>query len=190
MSGHINSKRQIQPFFRGLRLALMAISTAWFAAGIHAQVTADSSTMTVNRISFGDFFRLPIGPAGLEISQRLKNADRKVVQLTGYMVQQESVTPGQFLLTARPVQMSEHADGEADDLPAATARVRLDADRNNWVVPHIRGPIHLEGELQVGRQEDTNGRVYWVTLQLAPDATRHMGPLELANHLHARLHRH
>ncbi len=48
------------------------------------------------------------------------------------MVLQESPVAGRFLLTPRPVQMSQHADGEADDLPPSTVTVYLDAIQNDW----------------------------------------------------------
>ena len=175
---------------RHLRLCLTAACAALGMASGHAQLNTSGPPPAVTPLAFSDFFRLPIGPAGLELSPRLQQADRQRVQLTGYMVQQESVTPGRFLLTQRPVQMSEHADGEADDLPPATVMVLLDQERGNWIVPHLRGPVRLQGELRVGRQEDPAGRVYWVSLQLSPESTRSMDLMELANHLHAQLHRH
>ncbi len=39
----------------------------------------------------------------------------------------------------RPVQMSEHADGEADDLPASAVVVYLDPRQKDRAVPHVRG---------------------------------------------------
>lgn len=77
-------------------------------------------------LRFGEFFRLPIGTRGLELSDTLKAADGREVRLVGYIVAREQGVPGRFLLTPRPVRMSEHADGEADDLPPATVTVLLD----------------------------------------------------------------
>jgi len=126
----------------------------------------------VSELHFQDFFKLPIGPKGLEISPALRQANGQVVTLTGYMVQQEVPTPGEFLLTPRPVQMSEHADGDADDLPPATVRVLLAPTQHAWAVPHVRGLVRLTGQLAVGRLEGDDGRVSWVRLQLEPDAIR------------------
>jgi hypothetical protein len=140
---------------------------------------------------FKDFFRFPVGPRGLEIAPKLQQAHGKRVRLTGYMVQQENGSkPGQFFFTPRPVQMSEHADGDADDLPPATVLVQLAPEQAHWMVPHARGLMELQGTLSVGRQEADDGRVTWVQLQLSPDATRGMDPLEFSNHLHSLQHRH
>jgi hypothetical protein len=141
-------------------------------------------------LGFKDFFVVPIGPRGLEMKDALRQAQGHDVVLTGYMVQQEAALPGQFMLAPRPVQMSQHADGEADDLPPATVLVRLDASQIDWIVPHSRGLIQVRGVLHVGRQENRDGRVFWVQLQLSPQATRGMTPVEFAFHLHSLQHSH
>jgi hypothetical protein len=102
------------------------------------------------------------------MSSVLRQANGKMVTLSGYMVQQEQPLIGQFLLTVRPVQMSEDADGEADDLPPTTVLVTLDPSQKDWVVPHVRGLMQVQGQLSVGRQETPNGRVFWVQLHLPP----------------------
>jgi len=106
------------------------------------------------------------------------------------MVQQEVPQPGRFMLSPRPVQMSEHADGDADDLPLALATVYLDPEQQDWVVPYTRGLIALTGTLEVGRFEEVDGRVSWVRLRLPAQATRGMNLLELAAYFHSLQHRH
>ena len=137
-----------------------------------------------------DFFQLPVGPQGLVITDRLRQAQGTVVRLTGYVVQQEVATLGQFLLTPRPVLMSQHADGEADDLPPATVFVRLDTGQQGWAVAHARGLVEVTGTLEVGRQEERDGRVSWFRLQLAPEAVRPMSHFEVTQYLHMLQHSH
>lgn len=137
-----------------------------------------------------DFFQLPIGPRGLVITEGLRQAQGTVVRLTGYVVQQEVATLGQFLLTPRPVRMSQHADGEADDLPPATLFVRLDANQQDWAVAHARGLVEVTGTLDVGRREELDGRVSWFRLQLTPDAVRPMSRFEVTQYLHSLQHSH
>lgn len=156
-----------------------------------AQGSAAAMTANAQTLSFKDFFQFPVGPRGLEFSPVLQQAAGKQVLLTGYMVQQENGSkPGQFFLTPRPVQMSEHADGDADDLPPATVLVKLAPEQNSWTIPHTRGLIQLQGTLSVGRQEASDGRVTWVQLQLNPEATRGMNAFEFAELLHSLQHRH
>ncbi len=137
-----------------------------------------------------DFFHMPVGAKGLVISERLRQAQGRQVRITGYVVQQEVANLGQFLLTPRPVLMSQHADGEADDLPPATVFVRLDADQKDWAVAHARGLVEVTGTLEVGRQEERDGRVSWFRLQLAPEAIRAMSRFEVTQYMHSLQHTH
>lgn len=123
-------------------------------------------------LRFADFFRRPVGPRGLEIGPALAAAHGRRVRLVGYMVAQESPRPGQLLLAPLPLRMSEHADGEADDLPPQTVTVWLHPSLRALVVPHREGPLTLVGRLEVGRQEADDGRVSWVRLHLDADAVQ------------------
>ena len=142
------------------------------------------------RLHFKDFYRIPSGPKGLEMSASLVQASGKAARLTGYMVQQEKPTPGRFMLTPRPVQMSEHADGEADDLPASWVMVYLDPGQKEFAVPYTKGLLEITGVLSVGRHEESDSRVSWIRLQLGPEATRGMNAFELAAYFHSLKHNH
>ena len=141
-------------------------------------------------LAFKSFYKLPVGSQGLEMTDALRSAHGKERTIVGYMVQQERPHLGRFLLSPRPVQMSEHADGEADDLPAALVTVYLDASQNDWAVPYTKGLISLTGTIEVGRLEETDGRVSWVRMRVSPEATRGMNPLELAQYFHSLKHQH
>jgi hypothetical protein len=141
-------------------------------------------------LPFADFYQQPQGPQGPQMSEALRRADGTAVRLVGYMVQKEVPTLGRFMLSPRPVQMSDHADGDADDLPLALATVYLDPEQKDWVVPYTRGLIALTGRLELGRMEESDGRVSWVRLHLPAQATRGMSTLELASYFHSLQHRH
>ena len=172
-----------------------ALCTGLFlAAGVPlaiAQTTVQQGAQAESqRLRMTDFFQFPVGPKGLQISPALREAQGKKVSLQGYVVQQEIAAPGQFLLTPRPVQMSQHADGEADDLPPATVLVSLPAEQQDWMVAYTRGLVEVVGVLDVGRQEGPDGRVSWVRLQLNSEATRRMNALEFFSYRHAMQHKH
>ncbi len=174
-------------FTTPLRIVLATTAAMWLGA-LQAQVSGPPVPRSASEIRFRDFFRAPVGQAGLEISDSLRNADGSVVRLVGYKVQQENAPPGRFLLTPGPVQMRHHANGEADDLPPATVAVYLDPGQRDWVVPHALGLVAVSGVLTVGRHEESDGRVSWVRLQLDADAANGMS--ELAVKRHRQLHQH
>jgi hypothetical protein len=167
---------------------------AWLCASLAlpalAQELPASTAPSAPLLRFADFFKLPMGSKGAEITTTLRQADGQTVRLTGYMVQAERPALGHFMLTPRPVRMSEHSDGDADDLPAAWAMVYLDPQQQDFAVPHQRGLLELTGVLHVGRLEEQDGRVSWVRLQLQSEATRGMNALEVANYLHSLQHVH
>ncbi len=176
-------------FTTPLRIVLATTAALWVGAA-HPQISSVAPTRAGSELRFRDFFRNPIGPHGIELTDTLQKAHGTQVRLTGYMVQQEEPTPGRFMLTPRPVQMSEHADGEADDLPAATVMVYLDPSQQDWAIPHVRGLVEISGQLLVGRHEAPDGRITWVRLQLAPDATRSIDAHELASLAQGTPHTH
>jgi hypothetical protein len=120
-------------------------------------------------LAFASFFRQPIGPRGLEFSAALRAADGQRVRLVGHVVTREHSVAGRFLFAPRPVRLSEDADGDADDLPAATVTVVLPERLRERVVAPRPGPIAITGRLHVGRAEDASGHVSWLRLDLDPE---------------------
>lgn len=135
-------------------------------------------------LGFGDFFVQPLGPRGLQPTAKLLAANGQEVRIVGFMVQRELPQAGQFFLTPRPVSMAEHADGEADDLPASTVTVVLPEAQRGRFVAHQAGPIALAGRLAWGPAEDATGRVSWIRLHLAPDALAAQPAAAAATHSH------
>lgn len=137
------------------------------AAAICVTLTSlNAQVMDPPLLNFGDLLHYPIGPQGLEIAPRAQSMQGQNVRLRGYMVKSEEDPIGQFYLAPVPIQLSEHADGPANDLPASAVLVMLDPSQANWAVPHKAGVLVLEGKLLLGRQEDAEGTVSWLQLQL------------------------
>ena len=173
------------------RLAALVLLTGVLgSATVQAQDVATAELARSPELRFQDFFQKPIGPRGAQFTDTLRQADGKVLRITGYMVQNERPNLGRFMLAPRPVRMSEHADGDADDLPLSWVMVYLDPSQQNFAIPHVQGLIELTGTVQVGRVEETDGRVSWVRLQLPQEATRGMNAFEVARHLHSLQHSH
>ncbi len=122
----------------------------------------------VQDLAFSDFYVMPVGPLGLEPTDKLLGLRAKRVRLVGYMVHEEEPTPGVFMLTPRSVQLAEVADGPADDLPATTVFVHLSANEQQRVIPYRAGPWVLTGTLELGAQSESNQRMSYTRLRLAP----------------------
>lgn len=183
------SVRRVAPVLLAHGLSVLA-SAATAQATVVNEPAVIAPPRTEIALRLQDFFQTPVGAKGLIISDTLQRAKGQRVRLIGYVVQQEVATLGRFLLTPRPVQMSQHADGEADDLPPATVLVRLDASQQDWAVAHARGLVEVTGTLDVGRLEESDGRVSWFRLQLDPQAVRAMSGFEVSNYLHSLQHSH
>ena len=122
----------------------------------------------VQDLVFSDYYVMPVGPLGLEPTEKLLALRAKRVRLVGYMVHEEEPASGVFMLTPRPVQLAEVADGPADDLPATTVFVHLPAHDQQRVIPYRAGPWVLTGTLELGAQPESNQRMSYTRLRLAP----------------------
>jgi hypothetical protein len=121
----------------------------------------------VTALSFREFFKLPVGPRGLEVTDGLRRLDGKRVRLVGHMVLQTDPTPGAFLLAPQPVKLHEHEYGFADELPASTVHVFLPTNAP-LAVRYTPGPLLLTGMLAVGARAEADGRTSLVRLFLDP----------------------
>jgi hypothetical protein len=107
-------------------------------------------------ISFSDFFER-IGDRGLEYKASFRQLDGQRVRIAGFMVRQETPTPGMFLLTSRPLSTHEGEYGFCDELPPATLHVLVPAAAEK-IIPPAAGPVFLTGILSVGPRAEADGR--------------------------------
>lgn len=123
-------------------------------------------------LKFRDFFRMPIGPRGLEPSEQLLRLDGRPVRLVGYMARQDDPSAGLFILSPLPVHMGDEDDSYADDLPAAAVFVHLGAGQQATRLPYMPGLLALTGTLQIGASDESDGRVSAVRLLLSDTQSR------------------
>ncbi len=119
----------------------------------------------VSDLQFRDFYRMPVGPKGLEPSAKLLALDGKRVRIVGFMVHQEQPITNRFLLTHLPVSMSEDEDGLADDLPPNIVFVHTQ-HASEQPLKHLSGLLQFTGTLSLGAKEEIDGRVSTVRLLL------------------------
>ncbi len=136
-------------------------------------------------LQFARFFRQPVGPRGLEFDPALLAADGQQVRLAGYMVQQEQARPGRFLLSPRPLRLSEHAAATPATCPPPPSPCCSTPASANACWCTSPALLALSGRLEVGRQEDADGRVTWLRLTLPPQALAETAVLAAPAELHS-----
>lgn len=155
----------------------------------------------IEELKFADFFKTPVGPAGLELTDKIRALDGHRVRILGHMVTEEvtkcsgddaptvrgrklpvwteCLTPGRLLLTPRPAEVSYAHYGICDDLPPQTLYVTV-PEKFGEPVPHTPGLLLLTGTLSVGNKPEPDGRISTVRLTLdplaKPDAAKLAGP--------------
>ena len=115
-------------------------------------------------LKFNEVFKMPVGPRGLEPSQKLVTLNYKQVRMVGYVAKQATPTPGLFILTPLPVIMSDEDDQFADDMPANSIFVHL--DNADLLAQHANGLIEVTGMLSVGNVNEVDGRISYVRIKL------------------------
>ncbi len=132
----------------------------------------------VTDLKFRDFFKLPVGPRGLDATPLLRSLDGHAVRIVGYMVRQDAipVVPGLLVLTPLPVSLGDEDETFADDLPVTAVYVHLAAAQAQLRLPHMPGLMAVTGTLQVGAQAEPDGRRSIVRLLLDDGVSREFEP--------------
>lgn len=144
----------------------------------------------VEELKFSEFFKTPVGPKGLEITEQLKSMDGKRVRIVGYMVKEdptacnscvntadakkkrlpawmEAIVPGRMMLTPYPAAVSHSHYALADDLPPQTVFIEV-PELIGEMVPYTPGVLALTGTISVGNKNEMDNRISIVRLKLDP----------------------
>ena len=130
------------------------------------EFVSQSAPNSIPRVDLASIFKMPIESRGLEFRDTVRQLDNQTVQMIGFIVKSDEPTQGYFLLSLRPINLNEHADGEANDLPPATVYVMLAPSQSQSVVPYAQGPHTFQGVLSLGRLEHSDKSISWIRLQL------------------------
>ncbi|WP_326941825.1 hypothetical protein [Actimicrobium sp. GrIS 1.19] len=134
----------------------------------------------VAELKFREFFKMPIGPRGLDASDKLIALADKRVRIVGYMARAETPVAGMFILTPLPVSLGDEDESLSDDLPASSVFVHLNPNAEQAPLPYYPGLLQLTGTLRLGPFEEADGHVSTVRLELDPNLARAMTPQQLA----------
>jgi hypothetical protein len=150
-------------------LGALAVALASWTS-VHGAWAADLPTaaapIAYTELRFADFYKLPIGPRGLEASRKLQSLHGQPVRMVGYMAHQdgETAVPGLFILSPLPVTLGDEDESFADDLPASVLYVH--PTESSAMVTYQPGLLAVHGTLEVGPQAEPDGRISFVRLRL------------------------
>lgn len=124
----------------------------------------------VAELRFDEFYKMPVGPRGLEPTERLLSLNGKRVRILGYMANIQLRGNRQMLLAPVPLKAQPLEYGQADDIPAKHVLVRVPGNAAERV-PYTPGLLLLTGRLTVGGKS-LDGENAFVRLLLdAPQST-------------------
>lgn len=92
----------------------------------------------------------------------------RAVRVRGFMVQMEEAPRGCFYLATHPVEQDESGGGTGD-VPVDSVLVRV-PELADQELPWRPGPVEVMGTLEVGREEEADGRVSSLRVILAEPA--------------------
>lgn len=160
-------------------------------AKLQVRSMATAPKAGVTDLKFGELFKMPVGPKGLEASDKLQALVGKQVRMVGYVATAEEATPGMFVLTPLPVALGDADEKLVDDLPPTAVFVRLSPKYASKTVPNLAGLVALEGRLELGAQEEADGHVSTTRLVLDDKTSRLLSTLKpvranqrVASHAH------
>lgn len=172
-----------------------AVSRLPLSAQMTSAVALPPAPEGVEELKFAEFFKLPVGPRGLEPSERLRALDGKRVRLSGFFVFEDwsscscpppatmpltpaaarrqkaqpawmkHVVPGRAMFAPLPVSVSLGHYGLCDDLPPQVAYLDI-TSRFGEPVMHQPGMFTVIGKLTLGTQEQPDGRTSFVHLRV------------------------
>jgi hypothetical protein len=119
-------------------------------------------------LDFGDFYRRPVGPRGLEPTPKLMALSGSAVEIAGFVVRPaDSAEPGATpILAPLPVTLGDEDEALADDLPAAVVYLHGADAGTRAALRECRGRVSVAGELQTGARREDDGRHSFVRLRV------------------------
>jgi hypothetical protein len=150
-------------------LVMMALMAVAVFAQAHEQTESASSAQSsgVTDLKFSEFYKMPVGPRGLELTPKLVNLAGKKIHIVGYMARAEPALPGMFILSPVPVELGDEDEKMVDDFPPNVLFVHM--GEAQLAVPYIEGLINLTGTLHIGSVEEPDGHVSTFQLELDPE---------------------
>lgn len=103
----------------------------------------------VTELKFDEFYKMPVGPRGLEPTEKLLSLHGKRVRILGFMGNIRLRNNRQMIFAPVPLKAQPLEYGMADDVPAAHILAKVPGNPAE-PLPYTPGPMLLTGVLSVG----------------------------------------
>lgn len=141
-------------------------------AHVAVKGTLSAPPAGISDLKFGEMFKMPVGPMGLEPSDKLTSLKGQRVRMVGYVADAEEPTAGLLILSPLPVVLGDEDEKLVDDLPPTAVFVHLSPAYAKKAPPNFAGLVQLTGRLEVGAQEEADGHVSSTRLVLDDTTSR------------------
>jgi hypothetical protein len=111
----------------------------------------------VTELKFTELYQLPIGPRGLELTDKVRALAGQRVRIFGFMVKQQKPSPGVAIISPFALNTNERDYDLADDLPPSVIFAKI-LKYEDIAVPFSPRPLLLTGVLEIGRRQEEDGR--------------------------------
>ena len=118
-------------------------------APVTSAITLPPLPEGVTELKFNEFYRMPIGPRGLEPTEKLLSLHGKRVRILGFMGNIRLRNNRQMIFAPVPLKAQPLEYGMADDVPAAHILAKVPGNPAE-PLPYTPGPMLLTGVLSVG----------------------------------------
>ena len=140
-------------------------------AALAVRATLTKPPKGTQELKFQEMFQMPVGPKGIQASERLLSLDGQRVRMVGFMVRSSGPRSTAFILAPMPVEISDEDEAEADDIPFNAVLVKLSTPATQSI-PNLDGLLKVSGVLHVANVEDPDSsRIFPVTIDLDPGPT-------------------
>ncbi|MDB6079696.1 MAG: hypothetical protein JWO82_3443 [Akkermansiaceae bacterium] len=116
----------------------------------------------VEELNFKDFYKMPVGPLGLEPTAKLQTLNGKRVRIVGFMAEIKLDDKRQMIFSSVPLKPQPEEYGVADEIPATHILVTVPGNPEEEI-RFTPGPMLLTGVLSVGT---VGGETSFVRMQL------------------------
>ena len=153
--------------FQYLSLSLICVVSLWASVNVAFAAKPESiSDEPPQSLGFSEFFKRPVGPYGLEPTQKLLSLSGRPVTLTGFAVQGLGRAEGPWILSPVPMRLGDEDESLSDDLPSSIAHLEGLSQNLQEGFRNCLGKLAITGTLGLGPRREADERISYVRVRV------------------------